>query len=402
MRVRPFESLKVIDLAWVVAGPAIGRALADYGATVVRVESSTRVETARLMGPFPNGVPDPQRSALYDTYNTGKLGLALDLSRPEAREVVLDLARWADVLIESFAPGQMARWGMAPEVLRTANPTLVGVSTSLMGQTGPLSSFAGYGNVGAAVAGFQGIVGREGALPIGPYGPYTDFVGPRFGLVALLAALDHRRRTAQGCWLDISQAEAGIQFLAPQVAQGAAGGRYPRPIGNRDPEFAPHGVFRCADDDAWVAIVTRNDAEWARLAGHIGGEALEVSLSTLVGRKAQEERLETLVEAWTRDRDAQAVETELQALGIPAHKAAKSADMVADPQLVARGHFVRLSHPLGGESVIEASRFSLSETPAEYLRAAPHFGRDNHPVLHEILGYDLPHILSLEAGGVLT
>lgn len=401
MSVRLLGDLKVLDLAWVVAGPAIGRVLADYGARVVRVESSLRVETARLMGPYPGGRPDPQRCALYDTYNTGKLGLALDLREERARDVVRDLARWADVLVESFAPGQMARWGLSPETLRAANPRLVGVSTSLLGQTGPLRTFAGFGNMGAAIAGFQGIVGREGALPVGPFGPYTDFVGPRFGLVALLAALEHRRRTGEGCWLDVSQAEAGIQFLAAEVAQGAATGRFPPAAGNRDPQFAPHGVFACSGDDDWIAIAVRDDAEWARLAGLIGGDALDAAFATLAGRKADEERLETIVERWTRKRSAEDLEQTLQALGVPAHKAAASADVIADPQLAARGAILAMPHPLGGESVFDASRYQLSETPAEYVRAAPHFGRDAAEVLRTILGYDDARIAELEDAGVL-
>jgi crotonobetainyl-CoA:carnitine CoA-transferase CaiB-like acyl-CoA transferase len=398
---RPFAGLKVLDLAWVVAGPALGRALADFGATVVRVESSTRIETARLMGPFPGGRPDPERGALYDTYNVGKLGLALDLTRPEGQAVARDLALWADVLVESFIPGQMARWGLAPEALRAANPGLVVVSTSLMGQDGPASALSGYGNIGAAMAGFQALVGREGELPIGPYGPYTDFIGPRFGLVALLAALERRWATGQGCWLDISQAEAGLQFLAPQIAETAATGRVAGAMGNRDPAFAPHGVFRCAGDDAWVAIVARDDGEWSRLSTLIGGEALDVGFATLAGRKAAEDRLEAIVEAWTLGQDAAGIETRLQALEIPVHRAASSAEMVADPQLVARGHFVRLPHPLGGESVIEASRFRLSRAPARYDRAAPHFGRDNVQVLTGLLGYDPARVAALDAAGVL-
>jgi crotonobetainyl-CoA:carnitine CoA-transferase CaiB-like acyl-CoA transferase len=269
-----------------------------------------------------------------------------------------------------------------------------------MGQTGPSASFAGYGNLGAAMAGFQGLVGREGQTPIGPYGPYTDFIGPRFGLVALLTALDLRRRTGEGCWLDISQAEAGIQFLGAQIA-AAADGQVAKVMGNRDPAFAPHGVFRCAGADEWIAIAARDDDEWARLANLIGGEALNTDYAGLAGRKAAEDRLESLIEAWTSTHPAAAVESALQALGVPAHRAATSADMVADPQLAWRGHFVRLAHPLGGDSVIEASRFRLSHTPAEYLRPAPHFGRDNRQVLRDLLGYDEAKVAALGEAGVL-
>ena len=136
MRSPPFADLKVLDLSWVVAGPLIGRVLADYGATVVRVESAKRVDTARVMGPFPGGKPDIQQSALYENCNAGKLGLSLDLSTEPGRAVVRDLVAWADVLVESFSPGQMKRWGLAYDVLRGIRPDLVMVSTSLMGQTG--------------------------------------------------------------------------------------------------------------------------------------------------------------------------------------------------------------------------------------------------------------------------
>jgi crotonobetainyl-CoA:carnitine CoA-transferase CaiB-like acyl-CoA transferase len=403
MPLRPLGGLKVMDLAWVVAGPLIGRALAEFGATVVRIESSKRVETARLMGPFPGGRSDIQQSVLFENCNVGKLGLSLDLSTDAARAVALELACWADVVIESFMPGQMQKFGLGYERLRALNPGLVMVSTSLMGQTGPYSQFSGYGNVGAALAGFQMIVGDSGEMPTGPFGPYTDYVGPRFSIVTLLAALDHRRRTGDGCLLDLSQAEAGIGFLAPQVAEFCANGDDAAAMGNRDPYCAPHGVFRAAGDDAWVAIVVRDDREWQQLAMAVGGGTLarDGHYATLDGRKAREDELERLIGAWTVTRTAAAVEAELQGLGVPAHVVAASDDFVHDPQLLARGHFVRLPHPLMGETVFENSRYSLSATPACFERTAPTFGRDNAYVLGTLLGYGAEQIAALQQSGAL-
>ena len=403
MSARPLAGLKVFDLAWVVAGPVIGRALADFGATVVRVESSRRVETSRLMGPFPQGKSDVQQSVLFENCNAGKLGLTLDLSSSEGKAIARDLAAWADVLVESFMPGQMARFGLAYDQLKELNPGLVMLSTALMGQTGPQAMMAGYGNIGAAVSGFQMLVGNPGELPIGPFGPYTDYVGPRFALVALLAALDRRERTGEGAFLDVSQAEAGIEFLAPQIADYCATGRIAAGQGNRDQAFAPHGVFRTRGADAWVAIVARDDAEWLRLAGIIGGAMLtsDPRFGTLASRKANEDALEQLVADWTATRDGSAIETELQAHGIPAYVVAASEDFVSDPQLIARGHFVRLPHPLMGETVFESARYQLSDTPAAYERSAPTFGRDNAYVLREILGYPPERVAALEAAGIL-
>jgi crotonobetainyl-CoA:carnitine CoA-transferase CaiB-like acyl-CoA transferase len=400
----PLSGIKVMDLAWVVAGPVIGRALADFGATVVRVESSRRVETARLMGPFPGGKMDPLRSALYDNCNTNKLGLSLDLSQESAREVARDLGRWADVVIESFMPGQMARFGLDYDSLRRSNPSVIMLSTSLMGQTGPQAALAGYGNIGAALSGYQMIVGAAGELPIGPFGPYTDYVGPRFSLVALLAGLDHRRRTGEGCFIDVSQAEAGIAFLAPQIADYACSGCVAGAQGNRAPDFAPHGVFRASGKDSWVAIVARDDAQWSVLAGILGGAALaqDTRFRTLAARKENEDALEQIVSDWTRSRDAHSIEAQLQAAGVPAHVVAGTDEFVSDPQLLAREHIRRLPHPLGGESVFEAARYRLSDTPAVYERSAPHFGRDNEYVLGQLLGYDAERIAALASGGALV
>ena len=404
MQPAPFSDLKVLDLAWVVAGPVIGRVLADYGATVVRVESSRRVETARVMGPFPHGRPHPEQSGLYENCNAGKLGLALDLSRPEGRAVVRDLAAWADVLVESFSPGQMARWGLDYDSLSTLRPGLIMLSTSLMGQTGPYAGFAGFGNVGAAMAGFQGLAGWPGELPVGPFGPYTDYLGPRCGLVALLAALDPRHRTGEGCWLDIAQAEAGLQFLAPEIAAYGATGEVAKAQGNRDPQMAPHGVFRCAGEERWIALAARDDAEWRRLALMVCGEALadDPRFATLAGRKGDEDTLEAIIAAWASERSAGALEAALQAAGIPAHVVAASLDLWQDPQLQARGHFVALEHPLMGTSVVEASRYTLSATPARVARSAPTFGRDRDQVLRGILGYDDARIAALDQVGVLA
>jgi crotonobetainyl-CoA:carnitine CoA-transferase CaiB-like acyl-CoA transferase len=393
-----------MDLAWVVAGPLIGRTLADFGATVVRVESSRRVETARLMGPFPQGQMNVQRSVLYDNCNTNKLGLSLDLSKEPARGVARDLANWADVLIESFMPGQMARFGLDYDSLRHTNPSLIMVSTSLMGQTGDLSNLAGYGNIGAALSGYQMIVGAPNELPVGPFGPYTDYVGPRFSLAALLAALDHRRRTGEGCLLDVSQAEAGIAFLAPQIADYCCTGRIAVAQGNRDPSYAPHGVFRTRENDSWVAIVARSDAEWLSLANIIGEGQLasDRRFATLAGRKENEDALEQVVADWTATRSAQSIEIQLQAAGVPAYVVASTDEFVADVQLEAQGHIRRLSHPLGGDSVFEAARYDLSETPAQYERSAPHFGRDNDYILGELLSYSAGRITELTNSGALN
>lgn len=403
---RPLEHISVLDLSWVVAGPMIGRNMADFGARVIRVESARKPEVARLTGPYPEGVRDLNRSGLYENCNAGKDGLSLDLSQEEGRRIVKALAGKVDVLVESFAPGQMDKWGLGYDVLSIANPGLVLLSTSLMGQTGPWSALAGFGNIGAAMSGLQVMAGREGADPVGPYGPYTDFVAPRLALPVLLAVLEERRKTGRGRWLDISQAESGMQFIAEAFAERAATGRVPVARGNKDPLIVPNEVYACAageGETAWVAISVTTAAAWQALKSEVRiGDFDDASLYTLAGRKAAEARIDRALADWCRTQDAGAVEARLQSKGIAAYVVASPADLAVDPQLAAWGHFQTTPRTDGTPAHHEACRFQLSLTPAEVRRSAPEYGRDSREVLSGWLDLSPAEIDRLAAAGVLT
>ncbi|MBE1536963.1 CaiB/BaiF CoA-transferase family protein [Actinomadura algeriensis] len=403
--VRALDGLKVLDLSWVVAGPLIGRALADFGACVVRAESATRVETARLMQPFAGGVPGKENSALFGNCNAGKLGLTVDLNSEDGRSVVRDLARWADVVVESFSPGRMAKWGLDYASLAADNPSVIMLSTSIAGQSGPWAGLAGFGNVGSSLSGFQGLAGWPDRLPLGPFGPYTDYLGPRLALAALLAAVEDRRRTGRGRHIDVAQIEAGVFFLSPQIAHYGFDGTIARRRGNRDEALVPHGVFRCLPEDAerFVAVAARTDEEWRRLAAAIGRADLAErdDLATVEGRRAAETEIEEAIGAWTAGRRAAEAEELLQAAGVPAHRSQSSADFARDPQLAARGHLVALDHPLHGTTYVEGPRYLLSETPGAVERAAPTLGRDNETVLRDVLGYPESRVRELLEGGAL-
>ncbi len=404
---RPLEDLKVVDLAWVVAGPMVGRVLAEFGASVIRVESARRMDVSRGMTPFSDGKRGVERGATYHNCNVGKLSLSLDLSRPAARDVLRDLVRWGDVLVESFSAGTMEKWGLGFKELSTINPSLLMVSSTLMGQTGPYANLAGFGNLGSAMAGVQNLVGWPERPPRGPFGPYTDYVGPRFSLLMLLAALDARRTTGKGCHIDISQAETGLQFLAPAITEFFANGSVLVASGNADHDMAPHGVFRCKDGEAlcspWVAIAAQNDTAWSKLAALLGREfESDPTLLSLAGRKAAEHRITTAIETWTASRTATQAEKELQQNGVAAHVASSSRDMNADDQLKHRAHWQALPHDELGKAWFEASRYTLSETPAVYQRPAPMLGEHNRYVLGEILGYSEAQISTLLEAEVLT
>ncbi|MDT5003634.1 MAG: hypothetical protein QOJ24_810 [Mycobacterium sp.] len=403
--ITPLEGVKVLDLSWVVAGPVIGRALADFGATVVRVESATKIETARFMPPFHGGKFGPENSALYGTWNAGKLGCELDLGTDVGRTAARDLADWADIVIESFSPGMVARWGLDYPTLSAERDDLIMLSTSINGQTGPVSKLAGYGNVGSALSGFTDIVGWADRLPFGPYGPYTDFVGPRFALAALLAALLHRDRTGQGCYIDVSQVEAGAFFQSPELADNAANGTVVSRRGNADRDAAPHGVYPALADAAassierFVAIAATTDSQWRALAGAMERPDLgaDDTLASTEGRLARVDYLDDAVAAWTRTRSVHDIEAALQAVGVPAAVAATSEDFCTDPQIIDRDHLVTLPHPVHGTTTVEGPRYRLSDTPGRVERAAPTIGQDTEHVLRDLLGYRLQQIAAFKA-----
>lgn len=400
---RPLEDVKILDFMWVMAGPAATRMLVDYGATIVRVESPTRVDVARTLQPFRHNRPHPEGSALFGNCNAGKYGITLDATNPHSREVLLDLVRWADVVAESFSPKGMRALGLSYDVLREIKPDIIMISTCLMGQTGPLASFAGFGNLAAAISGFHHLTGWPDRPPAGPFGAYTDYLAPRYTAVAILAALEYRRRTGKGQYIDQSQAESSLHFLAPALLDYTANGRSPMRNGNRDPQLAPHGVYPAKGDDRWVAIVCKTDDHFRRLCSLMGRAELadDPRFSSLPARLENVDQLDAIVSEWTRTVDELEIERTLQANSIPAHAVENSREYINDPQIVHRGHFVKLPHAHQGTTFVEGSRTKLSRTPAQVTRPAPTLGQDNQHVLEKILGYDHDRISELVAAGAL-
>ncbi len=397
------DDVKILDFMWVLAGPSATRVLADHGATVVRVESTRRIDTARTLAPFHDGRPGAERSALFHNTNASKRMLTLDPTRPEGRAVIIDLVRWADVVTESFKPGVMRRWSLDYEALRTVKPDLVMLSTCLMGQTGPWASFAGYGNLAAAISGFSHLGGWPDRPPAGPFSAYTDYVSPRFVAVAILAALEHRRRTGEGQSIDLAQAEASLHFLGPALLDHTVNHRLPERVGNRDPDLVPHGVYPAAGQDRWVAVAVDGDASFAALCAAMERPALatDARFASVAARRVHEGELDAAVAAWTGAREAGELERRLQAHGVAASAVQDSAALCADPQLAHRGHFLTVPHADLGRTTIEGSRFRLSRTPAGVPDDAPTYGRDTAYVLSELLGYDEARITELAVSGVL-
>jgi benzylsuccinate CoA-transferase BbsF subunit len=399
-----FEGLKIVDFTWAAAGPITTRHFGDYGATVVKIESSKHPDSLRVGPPFVDGTPGINRSGFFAQFNPNKLSVTVDMTNPVGREVTRKLiVEWADVVVDSFTPRVMPGWGMAYEDLSQDRPDLIMLSTCMQGQTGPYRDYAGFGDQGAALSGFFMLNGWPDRDPATPNGAYTDMATPHFGAVAILAALDYRARTGRGQHVDLSQIECGIQFLAPEVLDYTVRGNVPQRMGNRSPRAAPHGVFPVQGNDTWIAIACETDAQWQALVLAMGapGWAADPTLQTLTGRLAQQAAIEAHLAEWTRAQVGPALQQRLLAAGVPSGVAHPALDLFTDPQLSHRQHFVPLDHPEMGVWQYDELGFQLSESPAHLRTAAPLLGQHTELVLKQFLGYSDADYQALVDAGAL-
>jgi len=388
MKKQVFEGIKVADFAWAGVGPLSSRYLAEHGATVVKIESHKRIDLLRQASPFADNTPTPDSSMFYGKFNPGKYCVTIDLQHPNGKKLAWKLIEWSDIVTESFSPGTMKKWGLDYEEVRKIKPDIIYLSTSMQGSGGPHSSYSGLGNNAVNFTGFTEITGWPDRMPTAPQGAYTDLVCPRFTALGILAALDYRRRTGKGQWVEQSQFESALHFLSSPLMDYQVNGEIIQRNGNRLPDAAPHGAFKCKGDDNWIAIAVLNDEQWQSFCQVIGNSTLSTQreYAALADRKRNEDALEKLVTAWTIKHTAEEVEAIMQKAGVPAHKVYKPKDVYNDRQLKHRNYFVPLKHPVMGEQKFEMqSCYILSKTPRRITRPSPCLGEHNEYVFKELL-----------------
>ncbi|MBA4182014.1 MAG: hypothetical protein C0506_15600 [Anaerolinea sp.] len=400
-RSRAFEGLKVADFAWVGVGPLIAKALADHGATVVHVESSTRPDVLRLGPPFRDGVAGLDRSQFFANFNSSKRGLALNLALPEGRELAHRLIDWADVVVESFVPGVVDGLGFSYRHLAHKHPGLVMLSTCLCGQTGPDATYRGFGTQGSALAGIHGLTGWPDRPPAGTWGAYTDFIAPRYGVAAIAAAIFERNRSGLGQHIDLAQVEAAIHFIEPVVLEYTVNGKMRGPAGHTSDRACPHGVYPAAGTERYVAIATETDAQWRALAetADLGGVCPPES--SLAKRMEHAPELDAALAEWCRIRDPWELVEKLTGAGVPAAVVARPSDLYNDPQLAHREFFVTCQHAEMGPTPYDGPVTRFSATPPS-LHAAPVLGQHTAELLSEVLALDDDEIATYAASGVFT
>jgi benzylsuccinate CoA-transferase BbsF subunit len=372
------DGIRVVDFTWHLTGPLTTKHLSDLGAEVIIVESRKR----------PGWLRGQPRSGSTDQYCTSKLSVTINTRDPRGIELAKKLVSKADIVIENFAGGTMNRIGLGYNVLKEIKPDIIMLSTSMQGQTGPHFNHPGSGHKLTALAGFSNIFGWPDREPAW-IAAYTDFIAPRYNIIALMAALEYRRRTGKGQYLDMSQYENGVQFMAPLVLDYSANGRVAYREGNKNPDAAPHNAYQCIGDDRWCAIAVFTEEEWKNFCGVLGNPSLasEPKFKTLADRKNNEEELDKIVKQWTGQHTAEEVMNLMQAAGIAAGVVATGEDVMdKDPHIRERGFFRELEYPEIGKFRTQAGpHFEMSKYTYD-LKLPPLLGEHNEYVFKEILG----------------
>jgi crotonobetainyl-CoA:carnitine CoA-transferase CaiB-like acyl-CoA transferase len=411
----PLSDVAVLDLSMVWAGPYATKLMADLGASIVKVEVNSHLDSVRglalaqpggAIGLYANretaGEPW-NRSGYFNKLNRGKFDLCMNILEPEGRAVLHELIEKADVVIENFGGGVFERMGYGRAVLEELNPDVVFVSMPPSGNGGPEAKYVGYGVAIEQLGGIVGRTGYAGDIPLKSGINYGDPIAGIHAMGYIMTALHHRRRTGRGSYIDLSQREAAICWLGDEVVEYELTGDEPERIGNRDEFMAPSGVYRCAGNDAWLAVVAGSTEEWRALAGAIGRADLaeDAELATLPGRRARHDELDAAITEWTETRDRDVAMSELQSAGVAAGVVAENRRVIEDPHLQARGFWPTVNHKSVGPHLVSGIPWHFSRTPGEIRRAAPQLGQHTDYVLRELLGKSDEEIEVLRASGVL-
>ena len=381
------RGIRVLDFTWIHAGPSATRILSDQGAEVIKVESNNALSviggpasaTARGLGQRHN-------------WNAGKLSISLNMKTPQGIDIAKRLVAVSDVVAENFSGRVMPSWGLDYDSIRPINPSIIMLSMSGFGRTGPWKDRVSYGQTLQAWSGFTQLTGFPDTDPSGPASAYSDATGGMAGAQAVLLALIHRSRTGRGQWLDVSQFESLSSLLETLVLDMSVNGSAAASTraGNRLPNGggAPHGAYRCQGDDRWVAITVFTDVEWAALVNAMGNPpwTADPRFANVDSRERNAHALDSFMESWTLQNTAEDVMHLLQAAGVAAGVVQTGEDLSQDPQLQERGFFRRVPDHQGEYRTIESAPYKMSRTPGRVDRGAPAFAADMTYVLRELLG----------------
>ena len=407
----PLEHVRATVLTQAWAGAFTTRLLADMGAEVIQIESLDRIDPwrggypPRTSGVYPNGEPGTRpfdRNASYNSVNTGKMGITLDLNDDDARSALFELVSISDIVAENFSARVLPNLGLEYPVLRRVNPTVILLRMPAYGSSGPYSTYMGNGGTIEPMSGISSLLGYEDGPPITSGVMHTEPFSGAMATAALLIALHHRARTGEGQEIDLSQQETSIGLIADHVMSYSMSGSIPPRRGNYNDTMAPHNSYPCRGDDSWVAIAVRSDIEWSRLCQLMGHPELasDARFHDLPSRLANVQHLDELVSDWTKRHTADEVTRLTQEKSIPCAPVYKSHEMPSHPQLESRGFFQSVTHPDTGDYPYAGVSWRLSRTPGRLGGPAPRLGGHSRIVLERFLGMESGAVDDLISRGV--
>lgn len=397
----PFEGIRIADFGWIYALPYATAWLGALGADVIKIESSVRPDLVRFLSGT-DGKTAMNRSGIFNGINFSKRSLSLNLATTEAREIAKRLVKISDVATENFTSRTLRSMGLGYEELRQLQPGLIMLSGTSLGQTGPLADTVGWGPTNQAFAGSSHLTGYPSGFPCAGGGTWPDFAVGVSMVFALTAALHYRDRTGEGQYIDLSMCEVVTSMLPEAMIEYFMNGVELGPIGNRDPEMAPHGVFPTRGEDRWIAIAIVNDAEFGALCDVVGaaGLARDPRYATTAARLVNVEALEGEIAARTRTLERDELAARLRARNLAAAPVFGTVELVEDPAFAASGMLVRLRHKECGERLTPGLPVRFSGLEPDY-RPAPLAGEHTEEILTGLLGYSREEIERLTAAKVL-
>jgi benzylsuccinate CoA-transferase BbsF subunit len=362
----------------------VTKSLAELGASVYRVESRSHPDNLRLAPPFRPGTEGLEASGYFASRNSSKQSIALNMNTGKGRDLAVELVGKIDVVTSNFRPGVMDRWGLGYDAVRSLNPSAIYLTMPMQGETGPHSRYVGFGSTIAALAGLVDLSAVPGRPPVGTGTHYPDHVpNPGHALIAVLAAIRHRRRTGEGQHIELAQFESTVNIIGPAIV--AAGlGSAPTATGNRSLSAAPHAAFRCRDGQ-WIVISCDTDSEWDALERALGLPHSE-QRTTLAGRKANEDAMEADLRDSIERLDRPEAIALLDGAEVPNAPVNSSRDILEEPGLWARGFWRDIEHPVIGHIPISRSPFRLVDGPQPDVVRPPLLGEHTFDVLHGELG----------------
>lgn len=395
----PLQGLRVLELGTLIAGPFAGRLLADMGADVVKIEAPDRADPLRDWGQASGG-----HQFFWTVHARNKRCITLDLRTDRGRQVFLDLVRVSDVVVESFRPGTLERWGIGYDVLGRVNPALVLARVSGYGQTGPLASRPGYASVAEAMSGLRHLNGYPGQAPPRIALSLGDSLAGMFAFQGIQSALLARQRTGRGQVVDVALTEASLAVLESTVPDYDRTGHIRQASGTRLDRVSPSNIYR-SRDGLWVLIAANQDTLFGRLCTVMGRPELATDERFVghVERGEHQDELDELIADWAVLHDAEELIAMCNDAGVVAGRVNTVAEVVREPQFIARGMFVdhhdeREEHPVKGVDVVP----KLSETPGRVRWAGPRSpGSHNQEVYAGLLGLSAEEIAALTSEGVV-